>query len=92
MMQFNQQVDSESETTFGTCQHFQDAASALGINSGVCFGLSPEMDVEQLQSISDALQAAIEAEVQARALADRHVCTIGPYDGGICTICGGRQP
>ena len=91
MFNYLQEFDGQ-ESGFITCSHLLDAANNLGVDASCAFGLSADMESETIAAIQQALQAAIEAELAQRAAELRHFCNIGPYAGGFCTICGGRQP
>ena len=90
MLNFSENFEAEND--FITCSHLRDFAEEIGIDTGCAFGLSEDLEAEQLASIKVALQEAIEAEQAKLELEKRHACYIGPYEAGICTICGGRQP
>jgi len=90
---FGYDTEFEEENDFGTVSHLRDFADELGVDTTIAFGLSEDLESEQLASIGQELKAAIEEELARIAdLAKRPACHIGPYADGICTICGGRQP
>lgn len=94
---FNYERNFDEENLYGTISHLQDyGESELGIDlSGMTMGLSEDMEAEQLQSIKAEIEAAIKAEIERlRKIEEAKwpACHIGPYAGGRCTICGGRQP
>lgn len=87
MFQFSQEF--EQEYGFQSCVHLRDKLDELGMDTSCAFGLSEDMEQEQLQAIEAALKAELEQAKQER---EAWACHIGPYAGGICTICGGREP
>jgi hypothetical protein len=82
--QFGQSLESVT--------HLLDYANQIGINTQYIIGIDQTTEQETLNTVAAQLEAMIQ-EVQAELeLQERGVCSIGPYAGGICTICGGRQP
>ena len=87
---FNYQTDFDNENDFSSVTHLRDFADSLDLDTSAAFGLSAEMDAEQLASVRHELQEAIDAKLaELNALPS---CHLGPYANNICTICGGREP
>lgn len=62
---FNFTETFEEDTEFGFCNELRDVAEELGIDtSSLAFGLSAEMDTDQLLTIKAALEEAIEQSNQ----------------------------
>ncbi len=97
MTNFQFQQNFDDENLFGIISHLQDYGEAeLGIDlSDMTMGLSEDMEEETLLAIRSEIEAAIEAEIERLRKIEESkwpACYIGPYAGGRCTICGGRQP
>ena len=91
MYEFSQSYSEENE--YSSCVHLRDAAESIGIDTdALAFGLSEDMESEQLATIREAIEEEIKAELERQELAKMPACTIGPYANGICTICGKREP
>lgn len=94
MFQFDQQFNEQND--LAVCTHLRDYAIELGLHPHVAFGLDATMEAEQLAEIKRALEEAIAEEKARRQREEERAayppCYIGPYSGGFCTICGGRQP
>lgn len=90
MFEFAQ--NTETQTLFESVTHLQDTLAGLEVESPLAFGISVDMELEQLQSVKQLLEEALaEAKKQAKML-ELPECHIGPYANQICTICGMREP
>ncbi len=87
-----EQTESEDET-FDTICHLRDAAESMEIDTtALAFGLSADLETEQLQTIREQLESALAKSLAETERLKIPPCHIGPYGGGICTICGKPQP
>jgi len=51
-----------------------------------------EEELEQTRMLQVAALKDAKKKAEAESRAKRTACHIGPYAGGICTICGGSEP
>ena len=90
MYEFSQSFTEDND--YSACVHLRDFADELGVDTSWAIGLSEDMEEEQLATLRASIEEEIQAELERLELAKRPACSIGPYAGGICTICGGREP
>jgi hypothetical protein len=90
VQEFNNQQIMESIT------HLQDALTDFGVESPLAFGVTEDMELEQLQAAETLLKEAVEEALRQEAVQRKRMqippCDIGPYADGFCTICGKREP
>ena len=92
MFGFNQNQNFSQDEGFAVASHLRDTALELGLDVSAAFGLSADMEAEQLAGIQATLQAAIQEAIAEENRNRLPTCHIGPYANGICTICGLLQP